>query len=144
MRRWWWRNGERMDAGKPPPPGLSRSTSLGGALSKVRPILLACARKARAGLRYAQPERFWDILGVFWDRLRTKRGATLVALALSIVTFAVVDYATLPPQLPGFATVRAAWRPSEAWLYDRNGQLIDSARVDFSARRLAWTPRDRV
>ncbi len=36
--------------------------------------------------------------------------------------------------------VRAAWHPSEAWLYDRDGNLIDSARVDFAARRLGWTP----
>ena len=40
--------------------------------------------------------------------------------------------------------MRAEWRPSEAWLYDRNGVLIDSARVDFAARRLAWTPIGQV
>ena len=51
-----------------------------------------------------------------------------------------LDYATRPPPLPDYATVRARWRPSEAWLYDRHGALIDSARVDFAARRLAWTP----
>ena len=51
---------------------------------------------------------------------------------------------TLPPAMPSFATVRAAYRPSEAWLYDRDGHLLDSERVDFSARRLAWTPLDRI
>jgi penicillin-binding protein 1C len=30
------------------------------------------------------------------------------------------------------------WQPSEAWLYDRNGRLIDSSRVDYQARRLGW------
>src|SRR3546814_7016441 len=29
-------------------------------------------------------------------------------------------------------------------LYDRNGVLIDSVRVDFQVRRLAWTPLDKV
>ena len=48
--------------------------------------------------------------------------------------------ATLPPALPDYAAVRAAWRPSEAWLYDRHGRLIDSVRVDFAVRRLAWVP----
>ncbi|CAN5520764.1 penicillin-binding protein 1C [soil metagenome] len=58
--------------------------------------------------------------------------------------FAIVDYATLPPALPDYAQVRGEWHPSEAWLYDRNGVLIDSARVNFAARRLAWTPLDSV
>ncbi len=55
-----------------------------------------------------------------------------------------LDYTTRPPPLPDYATVRARWRPSEAWLYDRHGALIDSARVDFAARRLAWTPLSAI
>jgi penicillin-binding protein 1C len=54
--------------------------------------------------------------------------------------FVALYWATLPPPLPGYAAVRGAWHPSEAWLYDRNGTLIDSTRVDYQARRLAWTP----
>ena len=80
----------------------------------------------------------------FWSALRTRGGLTLAGMALLIAAYAVIDYATLPPPLPGYAQVRAAWRPSEAWLYDRDGQLIDSARVDFAARRLGWTPLDRI
>jgi penicillin-binding protein 1C len=63
--------------------------------------------------------------------------ALVAALAVSGGT---LDYATRPPALPDYAQVRAGWHPSEAWLYDRHGRLIDSARVDFAARRLAWTP----
>lgn len=55
-----------------------------------------------------------------------------------------LDYTTRPPPLPDYAAVRAQWRPSEAWLYDRHGTLIDSARVDFAARRLAWTPLSAI
>ncbi|WP_294055476.1 penicillin-binding protein 1C [Sphingomonas sp.] len=58
--------------------------------------------------------------------------------------FAAADWATLPPLLPDYAKTRAAWAPSESWLYDRSGVLIDSARVDYQARRLAWTPLDKV
>ena len=54
------------------------------------------------------------------------------------------DWITRPPPLPSYVQVRAAWRPSESWLYDRHGRLLDSARVDFAARRLAWTPLDAV
>jgi penicillin-binding protein 1C len=68
--------------------------------------------------------------------VRTALGAG----ALLVLTLGVADMATLPPPLPAYAAVRAAWRPSEAWLYDRHGVLIDSARVDFARRRLAWTP----
>ena len=52
--------------------------------------------------------------------------------------------ATIPPPLPTHRTVVAGWLPSESWLYDRNGQLLDSIRVDFHARRLAWVPLDRI
>ena len=58
--------------------------------------------------------------------------------------FGLADWFTRPPPLPGYAQVRAAWRPSEAWLYDRNGALLDSSRVDFATRRLAWTPLGQV
>lgn len=75
----------------------------------------------------------WSRAGLAWS------AAGLVLLAIGLA-----DYATLPPPLPGYAQVRARWQPSEAWLYDRDGVLIDSARVDFAVRRLAWTPLDRV
>ena len=60
-------------------------------------------------------------------------GGGLAALAALLV-------ATAPPALPSYEAVRAAYRPSEAWLYDRDGRLLDAQRVDFAARRLAWTP----
>ncbi|MFA5966444.1 MAG: penicillin-binding protein 1C [Sphingomonas sp.] len=50
----------------------------------------------------------------------------------------------MPPPLPSYRQVVADWHPSEAWLYDRHGRLLDSARVDFAARRLGWTPLARV
>ncbi len=65
-------------------------------------------------------------------------------LALIAALFGILDYATYPPPLPDYLQVRGAWRPSEAWLYDRHGTLIDSARVNFAARRLAWTALDKV
>jgi penicillin-binding protein 1C len=55
-----------------------------------------------------------------------------------LVLLAFLYIATFPPLLPAHARVIAAWHPSESWLYDRNGHLIDSERVDFKARRLGW------
>nr|WP_238147290.1 penicillin-binding protein 1C [Rhizorhabdus dicambivorans] len=60
----------------------------------------------------------------------------IVPLALA----ALLYIATWPPITPDFRTVRATWHPTEAWLYDRNGLLLDSMRVDFSRRRLGWVP----
>ena len=69
-------------------------------------------------------------------RTECKRALLLSPLALLLLLIVV----TLPPAMPDPAMVRMAWRPTEAWLYDRNGRLLDSVRVDFSQRRLAWTP----
>jgi len=74
----------------------------------------------------------------------TRSQLVVGALGLLVTAAGVLDWLTLPPPLPGYASVRALYKPSEAWLYDRNGVLIDSARVDFARRRLAWTPLDRI
>lgn len=67
------------------------------------------------------------------------------ALAIGgIVLFAVIDQLSSPPSLPAYAQVRQEWKPSEAWLYDRNGKLLDRIRVDYQTRRLAWTPLDAI
>lgn len=40
--------------------------------------------------------------------------------------------------LPTFQAVKASWRPSEAYLLDRNGRLLQELRLDFKTRRLPW------
>ena len=76
----------------------------------------------------------------WWTGPRIAIAAILTLAAL----YAAADFATRPPLLPRHAATVAAWTPSEAWLYDRDGRLLDSARVDFQARRLAWTPLDKI
>ncbi|SFS05414.1 penicillin-binding protein 1C [Sphingomonas jatrophae] len=63
--------------------------------------------------------------------------AWAVVAALTILLFAA-HLLTRPPALPSFAEARAAWQPSEAWLYDRHGRLLDARRIDFAQRRMAW------
>jgi len=67
--------------------------------------------------------------------------ALLIAL---LVAGGTVSALSAPPSLPGYAKVRADWKPSEAWLYDRNGVLLDRVRVDYQARRLGWTRLDDI
>ncbi|MGN6817138.1 MAG: penicillin-binding protein 1C [Sphingomonas sp.] len=77
-------------------------------------------------------------------RPRTRAHWTIAALCLLVAVGAVLDYLTLPPPIPSYQAVRANWKSSEAWLYDRHGVLIDSSRVDFDRRRLGWTTLDKV
>lgn len=72
-------------------------------------------------------------------RSRIRDALAWLALAL-LVLVTIAHLATKPPAMPDFADVRAKWQPSEAWLYDRDGQLLDSERVNFERRRLAWVP----
>jgi penicillin-binding protein 1C len=75
-----------------------------------------------------------------WRGVLTPPRIVLAAALLLAAGFATLYWITRPPPLPGFPAVRAHWQPSEAWLYDRQGRLLDSARVDYQARRLAWVP----
>lgn len=51
---------------------------------------------------------------------------------------------TTPPSLPSAEAVRAAYQPSDAWLYDRQGVLLAQVRKEYGGRRLAWTPLPEV
>ena len=46
--------------------------------------------------------------------------------------------------MPAFNEVKSAWRPSEAYLLDRNGKPLHELRMDFTVRRLPWVGLDQV
>jgi penicillin-binding protein 1C len=72
---------------------------------------------------------------------QSRRNRVLLALAaVLLVAGAALDWRTAPPEVPAFADLKGNWKSSEAWLYDRNGGLLDEVRIDFAMRRLAWTP----
>ena len=76
------------------------------------------------------------------DYLRAHyRRLLLAALALSA---ALLWWRTAPPPVPAYADLKAQWHSSEAWLYARNGQLLDEVRLDFAQRRLGWTTLAQV
>src|SRR3546814_5322914 len=64
-----------------------------------------------------------------------------IALA-SLILVTAAHLITKPPAMPAYTDVRADWTPSEAWLYDRDGRLLDTERVDFQRRRLGWVRSD--
>lgn len=77
-------------------------------------------------------------------RKRRWRDALAWAALALLVLVTAAHLLTRPPAMPAFDAVRADWRPSEAWLYDRDGQLLDSERVNFERRRLAWVPLNQI
>ncbi len=78
------------------------------------------------------------ILSAARDRWRWILGAAIIIAAGLCVA------ATWPSRVPDYNDVRAGWKPSEAWLYDRNGALLDSQRIDFQQRRLEWVTLDKI
>ncbi len=70
----------------------------------------------------------------WWQLLSRGIAATLLLACFGLWLI------TIPPIMPSYTQVRSAWRPSESWLYDRNGILLDSLRVNFRARRFDWVP----
>ncbi|MEG3181500.1 penicillin-binding protein 1C [Sphingomonas sp. LT1P40] len=94
---------------------------------------------------WTRTRRLWASIEAPTHRAWWTGPRIVVATVLAFAgVYAAIDYATLPPRLPGHAATVAGWKPSEAWLYDRNGRLLDSSRVDFAARRLGWVTPDKI
>ncbi len=70
----------------------------------------------------------------------TRRKVWLILL-LAGITCVLALIGVLPSadrHIPTFAATKAAYRPSEAWLLDRNGEVIAVKRIDNRVRRLEW------
>jgi penicillin-binding protein 1C len=111
-----------------------------------RERVLAALRRLFARIDSA-PADAWIALRIARRRWRTRGwrglvspGQVVATLGLGLIAaVAAFLWVTAPLPLPGYAAVRSHWQPSESWLYDRDHRLIDSSRVDYQARRLAWT-----
>lgn len=91
-------------------------------------------------MRYLEGLKPWLGQAARFGRNYVALGIVSLTVVLGVSLYAL----TRPPPIPDYDDVVAQWHPSEAWLYDRNGRLIDSERVDFKARRLAWAPLDKI
>ena len=78
-----------------------------------------------------------EILRFAQDDNRWRRG--VVACVLVAVTSLVQAR-----ELPTFASVKAAHRPSDLTLLDRHGVPIQTLRVDKDVRRLGWVPLSEI
>ncbi|MEO8314077.1 MAG: penicillin-binding protein 1C [Pseudomonadota bacterium] len=70
----------------------------------------------------------------------------LVSIAvLGLLAVAVVLATLLRPLQPvSFDSVRRAYVPSDGILLDRHDEILDTQRVNFGVRRLAWTPLEEI
>ena len=73
-------------------------------------------------------------------RVRGPGACAVAAATIGVLVFALFWSA----EVPSFATVRAAYVPSDAWLLDRHGAVIASRRIRYDVRRLAWVPLSDV
>ena len=60
--------------------------------------------------------------------------------ALALLAAPLLSVSARAAELPDFATLRAAHRPSDIELLDRHGEPIQTVRVDTNVRRSAWLP----
>ncbi len=75
-------------------------------------------------------------IGVGWRRRLAVAATALVLLA--------AGWLSVPARVPTYDAVRSGWRPSEAWLLDRHGDVLVRQRMDFHTRRFEWVALDDV
>ena len=63
-----------------------------------------------------------------------------IVLGVLAVLFAAVLAIAWPARAPDFAAVRSGFTPSDAFMLDRNGTVLDTTRIDFEVRRFEWQP----
>jgi len=63
---------------------------------------------------------------------------TRILLGACAALVAAVLALSWPAQAPDFAAVRSGFTPSDAFMLDRNGTVLDTTRVDFEVRRFEW------
>jgi penicillin-binding protein 1C len=68
----------------------------------------------------------------------TGSGRTGLGVVLTIIVLTAASPAPTFAALPGFAEVRASYKPSDAWLLDRHGEAVAVLRLDKTSRRLPW------
>lgn len=68
----------------------------------------------------------------------------LAIVVLPIAAIVALMLVMNGPQTPTFGEVRARWHPSEAQLFDRNGDPVHELRIDPHGRRFPWTPLDEI
>ncbi len=72
-----------------------------------------------------------------WEMMRRCGVRVLIGLLL-------LACLSSPPAsaVPSLDQIKSNWRPSDGYLTDRHGEVIQAVRLDYRTRRLPWTPLD--
>jgi penicillin-binding protein 1C len=70
--------------------------------------------------------------------IRKKTRLFLALAAISCLLLAAYFFLSAGSYIPSYAETKAAYRPSEAWLLDRHGEIIAIKRINNKVRRLEW------
>ncbi|MDD5057796.1 MAG: penicillin-binding protein 1C [Sideroxydans sp.] len=68
----------------------------------------------------------------------------LLLAAITSAWLGISAFFSSAPSIPSFAATKFAYRPSEAWLLDRNGEVIAVKRIDNTVRRLPWVSLQEI
>ena len=71
--------------------------------------------------------------------LRKQIHLSLLLAGIATLLLAASTLLTPDHPIPTFAETKAKYQPSEAWLLDRNNEVIAVKRIDAKVRRLEWT-----
>jgi penicillin-binding protein 1C len=73
-----------------------------------------------------------------------KRRAWIAPGVIAALAASAAILLAWPTRAPEFAAVRAAFIPSDAFLLDRNGVVLDTVRIDMKVRRHEWQPLEAI
>jgi len=75
--------------------------------------------------------------------VRCRRAIVIGVVASVLIALGAVVFAW-PERAPAFEDVRAQFTPSDAFLLDRNGEVIDTVRINMKVRRFEWQPLSAI
>ncbi|MGE0029915.1 MAG: penicillin-binding protein 1C [Steroidobacteraceae bacterium] len=78
--------------------------------------------------------------------MRLPRIGHCTQIAITAMVAAAIIAVLMAPArgVADFDAVRAGYVPSDSWLLDRHGRLLDRERLDFGVRRLEWTSLESI
>jgi penicillin-binding protein 1C len=72
------------------------------------------------------------------------RCRTRILICAVLAAVSALAFLAWPTRAPDFTAVRDGFTPSDAFLLDRDGTVLDTVRIDFKVRRLSWQPLESV
>jgi len=76
--------------------------------------------------------------------MRKKIWLLTIVCLVAAISLAIALLQPFDGHIPSFAETQSGYRPSEAWLLDRHGEVIAVKRIDHKVRRLEWLDLDNI